>query len=508
MNDQISQYDPPEPYDSQTLVPVMADLAKPGLSKPNPPKLTWNVVISWIVVLGIVGFLFLTILFQQLGPGEKPEFAAVDVMNVNLMGRFMVGQVAISPGQKSATLEQIKQFNQGSVEQRWCYAILLNELDSPQAALEQLRQTDQVIEKHNYDLSETQQRVRDILEALFEQYASGDLDAGSLRQPDRQFLEARLGWIGQLALAPPGTPNKEERQAVVNSAIRAIGVVIGIGVAMIGAGGLGLASLVVMLVLLVTGQIRPQLQAPQAFGAIYIETFAIWMVMFVGLQFSVAAIAWAIEDKEWIGWLMPVAFVASLVVLLWPIARGVPRSQVSKDIGWTIGNPIKEIGVAFMAYVALLPALVVAALVAILISGAMSLFHETTEFGSGPTGGHPIQEDIATGDLSAWFLVFITAVVVAPIVEETMFRGVLYRHLRDRSGHHGRRFSVLVAALVNGLIFASIHPQGLIGIPMLTTLAIGFSLVREWRGSLIAPMTMHAINNGLVTGMLFLLMSI
>ena len=30
------------------------------------------------------------------------------------------------------------------------------------------------------------------------------------------------------------------------------------------------------------------------------------------------------------------------------------------------------------------------------------------------------------------------------------------------------------------------------------TLALAFCLVREWRGSLIAPITMHAINNGVL----------
>ena len=45
--------------------------------------------------------------------------------------------------------------------------------------------------------------------------------------------------------------------------------------------------------------------------------------------------------------------------------------------------------------------------------------------------------------------------------------------------------SVAFAALVNSLIFAAIHPQGIIGIPLLTTLAVGFSLTRQWRGSLL-----------------------
>ena len=102
--------------------------------------------------------------------------------------------------------------------------------------------------------------------------------------------------------------------------------------------------------------------------------------------------------------------------------------------------------------------------------------------------------------------VVLTACVAAPIVEETMFRGVLYRHLRDLTGGWQRWISIGFACLLNALIFASIHPQGALGIQMLMTLAIGFSLVREWRDSLFGPILMHGLNNLVVTSMLFFML--
>jgi membrane protease YdiL (CAAX protease family) len=45
------------------------------------------------------------------------------------------------------------------------------------------------------------------------------------------------------------------------------------------------------------------------------------------------------------------------------------------------------------------------------------------------------------------------------------------------------------------VIFAAIHPQGLLFVPALGGLAVGFCLYREMRGSLIAPMVAHGINN-------------
>ena len=104
-----------------------------------------------------------------------------------------------------------------------------------------------------------------------------------------------------------------------------------------------------------------------------------------------------------------------------------------------------------------------------------------------------------TGGLTTILLVFLTACIAAPVVEETMFRGVLYRHLREWTGWRRRWISVTFSAVFNGLIFAAIHPQGIYGIPVLAILAIGFSLTREWRGSLLSPMLMHGMHNGLVT---------
>ena len=53
-------------------------------------------------------------------------------------------------------------------------------------------------------------------------------------------------------------------------------------------------------------------------------------------------------------------------------------------------------------------------------------------------------------------------------------------------------------------IFAAIHPQGALGIPVLMAPAIGFTAAREWRGSLVPSMTVHALNNGLVLLLLIL----
>ena len=125
------------------------------------------------------------------------------------------------------------------------------------------------------------------------------------------------------------------------------------------------------------------------------------------------------------------------------------------------------------------------------------------EFSRGQSVSHPIQEYVADADGSVFFWVALSACVAAPIVEETVFRGVLYRHLRDVTAHWRITATVAFSAVVNAFIFAAIHPQGVMLIPVLGSLAVGFTLMREWRGSLYPSMIMHAIHNSLVTCLMF-----
>jgi membrane protease YdiL (CAAX protease family) len=81
--------------------------------------------------------------------------------------------------------------------------------------------------------------------------------------------------------------------------------------------------------------------------------------------------------------------------------------------------------------------------------------------------------------------------VFAPVIEETMFRGALFHHFR-------RRWGWLISATAIASIFAIIHPQGWVAFPALYAIAMVLAALREWRGSIIAPMAAHALNNFIV----------
>jgi len=121
-----------------------------------------------------------------------------------------------------------------------------------------------------------------------------------------------------------------------------------------------------------------------------------------------------------------------------------------------------------------------------------------------PTGGpaHPVVAALLAGDPAVIAAVLFLGSVAAPIVEEIFFRGVLHRHLRDAFRGGGAVASVLGAAVVGGVLFAAIHPQGLVAIPALAALAIAMTLLREWRVSVVPSIVLHGISNGLVLGMI------
>ncbi len=86
-----------------------------------------------------------------------------------------------------------------------------------------------------------------------------------------------------------------------------------------------------------------------------------------------------------------------------------------------------------------------------------------------------------------WFVV--TALVSAPLFEEMIFRGFLYRSLR-------RSWPAWAAALASGATFAACHPP-VAAAPVLVLGVLAAVLV-EWSGSIIAPVLLHTTYNAMI----------
>jgi membrane protease YdiL (CAAX protease family) len=197
-------------------------------------------------------------------------------------------------------------------------------------------------------------------------------------------------------------------------------------------------------------------------------------------------------------------FLLLPLLLLWPAKRfGIARAATA--IGWTLPHAaprplpmidpryfppqfppprptpgflraIREIGWGLLGYLGGLPILTLGMITTLTLS---RLVHAEPV--------HPIIEAAGRGPKITLQL-YLLACGVAPMVEETFFRGALHHYLRGRHGF-------IVTALLTSFLFAAVHPQGWTTIPLLASIGIVLSLLREWRLTLLAPMTAHALNN-------------
>jgi|GEM_PF-5746907 len=98
--------------------------------------------------------------------------------------------------------------------------------------------------------------------------------------------------------------------------------------------------------------------------------------------------------------------------------------------------------------------------------------------------------DLAVG-VSGWALILVVLLVcvVVPLLEEVLFRGLLFPAL-------SRRYGVTGGMIVSSVVFAGLHPQLPFG--FLPILAIGICLCYLYRasGSLLACVIAHGLNNG------------
>ena len=90
-------------------------------------------------------------------------------------------------------------------------------------------------------------------------------------------------------------------------------------------------------------------------------------------------------------------------------------------------------------------------------------------------------------NFNQFILLILIGGIVAPVAEELFFRGVLYGFFR--------RWGVIVAVIASTLLFVSVHPFSH-GIPVIQIIGgILFAVAYEVEGSLMSPITIHALGN-------------
>lgn len=397
--------------------------------------------------------------------------------------------------------ELIEKNNRGPIEQRLRAIIALAEMEGAARAVEELGKLKSLLKEQEREPTPDEARWLDILERLYADIADGRPEAPTVSPEERRDLRAALGWFGELATHPtPADPERPDpaREQALAAAQRTFRTAMSAGLFAVLALLVGVLGLLLFALRLVRGKVASRLGPPTASHAVYAETFAVWLFLFVGLNLAGPMV---LRDRVPRMVAACVIMLLSLLALAWPVMRGLSWRQVREDVGLTLGRqPLLEPSHGVLCYFLSLPFLLIGLLIAVplLTRAASGVPGEAGDpFAPDVSVAHPIIEQFARGSLRDWVPVFLVGCVIAPIVEEIMFRGVLYRHLRDAT-RGAPAWSVIVAALVVNVIFAVVHPQGLLAVPLLASLACGFVLAREWRGTLLPGILAHAINNTVV----------
>jgi membrane protease YdiL (CAAX protease family) len=466
----------------------------------SSPRKRGQPLLAWLVIFSIVSF----ILWRHAAKPARD--AASWMVPLQMQARYLVGVHSLKfPGASGKALyEQARSLvNPEGFSQRLRLAVLAGELVGPEEALRVLGELDEGLKRGEVTAPDDPRaaEVLSLLRKLYLGYEKGP-SSPDVSDKGREKLRSALGWFGDLALAPEGGDPAAREKALAPARRTFVGfVILALGglLALIAGGTL----LVVLGSLALLGRLRGRLTPATGHGGLYAEMFAVYMLVYLGLGYLARLL-----PEEWMAlWVQGVAMLVSLVALGWPILRGLTWRQVRSDLGLAVGDEaVTEVACGVGTYLAAVPLLFAGILVMLgLVFVQRRLGLGDPLSGGGPT--HPIVGVALTANWWVWVQVFLVACVAAPLVEEIMFRGALYRHLREASGRGGRALRILFSAFASSFLFAMIHPQGWLGVPPLMGLAFVFALAREWRGTLLPPMIAHGVNNGVSTLLLLLMAS-
>lgn len=321
-------------------------------------------------------------------------------------------------------------------------------------------------------------------------YTDG-LGALSAEQVDR--LRDRYGWIGALATTPA---DSGERDEFFDDVPWAVAFFVFVFVMFIVWGFGGLAMLVLAIVMLAMRRLPVRFEKPAPGGSVFLETFVIFLFGFGMVQVVSEVLATQGVDPRTVGLVSMLGQWSLILTVFWPVVRGVPMSEWRGAVGWSAPRGVfREVLAGVAGYFAGVPLLflgMVMTVVLTLLSAA--LFGEPD---APPT--NPVLEMVRNADALTIVLLISLATVWAPIVEETLFRGSIYRHMRGRA-------PALLVALATALLFAFMHSYGPLMVGPLIALGFTFALIREWRGSLIGSITAHCLHNSTIMVLMLLAM--
>lgn len=504
------------------------DATKP-LGAPRDPGTSFSRLVATLAAIAlVVGVVAL----QRFGAEHSAATASVvetvpePDLQVLLMGRMAMGVrwLSVQGGQPVGpngvgVVSQLDDLAKTSVRDRLRAAIIAGEILGADEALSRLDAASGVADEIDRDIilraampeadidaadrrrDETNLKrlplLRADIAALRAIYSSASADDAPLSPEQRAALTSHHAWFAQVALAWNLPDTQPERASVLSDGARTLVTLVSAFSVGVLAFLAGLTLFVIGVVVALTRGIRRAYAPASPGGSVYLETLAIFLVGFIVISLGAGALGRlvGVDLSFALIWLL-------LLVPFWPLLRGQPWTNHRFALGWTSGRGVaREVGAGVVGYLACLPIFLTGVLCTLLLSLVISQIQ--TMLGGDPEGApmsHPIMDHLAGGSVVTLIVLLALAAVWAPLAEETVFRGAYYHHLRGARG-------VILASLLTGFVFAVIHPQGFAAVPALMSLGVSFAILREWRGSLIAPITAHALHNGFLVTMLWLALS-
>lgn len=514
---------------------LMFSAAPPPPAAATAPRIRW-----WLVAVTVIELLVIIIL-QRPAPPDPAEIAegkqAVTVRAPSSDPHILMGKLLLSfkrnfPGMEHLVRQQIDQssFGEPDAATQVRIVMLLVAADEVRAkssadagaapppiafpglpAPKPPREPAKVLDDVEKDLDPQSPLHADIAAlrplvelAAHESSTEQDLkDAvAALPAETRDGLKQRHGWFADVLLSTGDHTAPVRSAAEMQTTLFLLLITIlgaGIGLAFIA----GLVLLVVGIVQVYSGRIRPSFAPPQRIAltsdadarevwarGLFLETVAVFLGGFLALKVVHELLALAIGPRPWMIWSTLFGQWLLLLTIFWPVVRGLSWDQWKTLMGWRAPRGVpREVAAGFCAYIAALPIYFAMAIVVVILMLIVEAIRTASGLPPSPPPTNRITEIVGGGNTAVLAMIFLLATVWAPIVEESIFRGALYRALRGR-------FWLLGAGFLSAFVFAAVHGYVAVQLLMVFTLGVVFAFMREWRNSLIPCVTAHAMHNG------------
>ena len=457
------------------------------------------VSIAWWCLIVVSVVLIVTSPWHAWVPEEVAEGdERVKLAVLELQGRYLIGFAQIQPEESEDLEKQLVEMEAWAATDRAAAAVAAVRFFIDPEGNGKWRALALVNERLKDEQAQDDKGGKKLNRQLLENVRKALNQPDQLSDEERTQIRSVMGWFGKVLLsasADDDTPASEEAASLrMHSVITVITTGILVLVVM-GVGLLGVGLLAIGLIMMRNGKLTFVGIPDEIPVQPYLGAFALYLSLMVLADFLSIVVHPLVAV---VGMFGSIGFA-----FVWPRLQGLGWRESLRGFGWRRGKGIaREMLAGVIGYMAMTPVFalgVVTTLILTLVSGWLaSKGVDPAE--AGPAPGpitHPVVAWVVDGNWLVKMLVVFLASGLAPLFEETMFRGALYRVFRSRWGCVG-------SGLASGVIFAVVHPQGFLAIPALTAMGFGFAVIREWRGTLIASMTAHGLHNGILITTLLL----